>query len=740
MNVNELWKRFGESSETSDLQDLRKDLILELGAGGIAVGWIVAAAAFGFGGIPATLWVAVVLMGASLGAIWLRQKNFPAALYCLVGGLLVATACFKLIVPEGLGQFFYPLAVVISGLLVSNLSVFLVAGVTSAVCLGAAQLSGYAWSDPREVLLPVALIFLTAFAAWLSSRQIHSALGWMRSSYAQARQWLEELRDERMAQQRTIKILEEAYIRIEKLNYQLMEARKAAEEARQLKAEFAANISHELRTPLNVIIGFSETMANAPETYSGATWTPMLRGDVEEIYRSSRHLLSLIDDILDLSALEVHRLGLNLQEADITEVAEEAAAVVRGLYQAKHLYLKIEAQADLPHILIDVTRIRQVLINLLSNASRFTTTGGVTILITLEGDSVRAAVKDTGIGIAARDMHKVFAEFGQVDGSIRRLHEGSGLGVPLSKRLVEMHGGTMWLESTPGSGTTVYFTLPWSYAPLTAEQLARGQVTDVLPAPRTAYRKSLLVAEPDPLLVRTMRRQLSAYDVIEVRDGLDLPGLIQKHHPLALVLDEPGLLNCASQEEWLSLLPAGLPVIRASFQGNLRVAKELGILDYLIKPTSREQLLDSLSSVGTGVRQVLLVDDDPQLVELFTRMLDSTGGAYELVKAYSGEDALQILNSQDVDLVLLDVVLPGMSGMDVLRAMKKDERLANLPVIMISGQNPEGLISANPLSISLQRAECATLIQTLNYLRLMLDALPAVVPAPAVIAGVPPAS
>jgi len=248
------------------------------------------------------------------------------------------------------------------------------------------------------------------------------------------------------------------------------------------------------------------------------------------------------------------------------------------------------------------------------------------------------------------------------------------------------------------------------------------------------------VAEPDPLLVRTMRRQLSAYDLIEVRDGFDLPELIQKHHPLALVLDEPGLLNCASQEEWLALLPDGLPVIRASFQGNLRVAKELGILDYLIKPTSREQLLDSLSSVGAGVRKVLLVDDDPQLVELFTRMLDSTGGAYKLVKAYSGEDALHFLHNQQVDLVLLDVVLPGMSGMDVLRAMKKDERLANLPVIMISGQNPEGLISANPLSISLQRAECATLIQTLNYLRLMLDALPAVVPAPAVIAGVPPAS
>lgn len=740
MEVNKMWNRFGETSETSDLQDLRKDLILEIGAGGIIVGWIVAAAAFGFGGVPQMLWVALVLFSASLGAIWLRQRNFSAALYVLIGGLLAAIACHKLILPESLGQFFYPLAVVISGLLVSQLRVFGVAGLASAVCLGTALASGYDWLDSNQVLLPISLIFLTAFAAWLSSRQIHAALGWMRSSYAQARQWLEELRDERMAQQRTIKILEEAYIRIEKLNYQLMEARKTAEEARQLKAEFAANISHELRTPLNVIIGFSETMANAPETYAGAVWTPMLRGDVEEIYRSSRHLLSLIDDILDLSALEVHRLGLNLEEAEITAVAEEAAAVVRGLYQAKHLYLKIEAPDDLPRILIDVTRIRQVLINLLSNASRFTTTGGVTISITLEGDSIRVAVKDTGIGIAARDVPKVFAEFGQVDGSISRKHEGTGLGVPLSKRLVEMHGGTMWLESQPGTGTTVFFTLPWSYAPLTAEQLAKGQVADAPPTPRTVYRKSLLVAEPDPLLVRTMRRQLSAYDLIEISDGRDLPELIQKHHPLALVVDEPGLLNCASQAEWLALVPPELPVIRASFQGNLRVARELGIVDYLIKPTSREQLLESLHAAGNEVRRVLLVDDDPQLVELFTRMLESTGGEYELIKAFNGEDALDILRSQAVDLVLLDVVLPGISGMDALRAMKQDSRLAEIPVIMVSGQNPEGLISANPLAISLHRQECATLIQTLTYLRGMLDALPAVAPTPAVTASAPPAS
>jgi signal transduction histidine kinase len=163
------------------------------------------------------------------------------------------------------------------------------------------------------------------------------------------------------------------------MNYALIEARSAAEEARRLKAEFAANVSHELRTPLNIIIGFSETMANAPETYASVAWSPALRGDIEQIYQSSRHLSSLIDDILDLSALEVHRLGLTVEETDLQIVIEEAVAVVQDLFRAKKLYLTIQVAPDLPRVRMDTTRIRQVLINLLTNASRFTSVGGVPI-------------------------------------------------------------------------------------------------------------------------------------------------------------------------------------------------------------------------------------------------------------------------------------------------------------------------------------------------------------------------
>ncbi len=724
MQHKQSWERFIQNNDSGDLQDLRKDLILEIAAGAFAIAWIFMISAIGYNGNRLNLFVALLLFISSLCSIWLRNRSFPFALYILLGGMISSIACHKLLIPGSLAQFFWSIPVVVSALLVSNLSVFVIAVIVNVVSLIVTRVLGVALLDPIQVLAPTLLIYLTAFASWLSSRQIHSAMGWMQSSYSQAREWLEQLRDERMAQARTIKILEEAYTRIERLNYLFQEARMAAEEARRLKAEFAANISHELRTPLNLIIGFSETMANAPETYDGVRWSPALRGDVEEIYRSSQHLLSLIDDILDLSALEVRRLGLNLEEARLGQVVDEAAAVVRGLYQAKRLYLKVDTQPDIPPVLIDATRIRQVLINLLSNASRFTTTGGVTITTRIVEDVVLIAVCDTGIGIAPKDVPKVFEEFGQVDGSLTRAYGGTGLGVPLSKRLIEMHGGEMWLESKIGTGTTFYFTLPLIYAPVKGEGTWKSPELPAAPLTKKVFRKSVLVIEPDPLLLRAMRRQISDHDLIQVTEVQTLPGLIQMHQPVALIVDQEFINLSTFHENWLSKVPPDLPVVRMSLMGSLLVAQELGIQGYLVKPVSRDQLLDLIADIPGEIRRILIVDNDLQLLELFARMLESAGGVYEPVKVASGEDALQVMREHPVDLVLLDVILPEMSGMDVLRVMKQTAALAQVPVIMVTGQYPEGLVPANPLSVSLYRENQASLSETINYLDGILKSLP----------------
>ncbi len=705
------WQQILRTTESVDLEELRRNTVLEVAGVIFASVWVMMIVSYGE---PESLLVPFILLASSLLCIWLRQMDMRLVLTWLVVSLIAAIACQKWLFPWTPAQYAFPIVVVISSLLVSGVDIFFVAAATSAAALLVAAIAGANWLDAQLVVAPVLLTIVTACAAWIGSRQMHLALDWMRDSYTRANELLRQLRDERASLARTLRMLEDAYVRIEKMNYALIEARSTAENARQLKAEFAANISHELRTPLNLIIGFSETMANAPETYSGVTWSPSLRGDIEQIYQSSRHLSSLIDDILDLSALDARRLGLTLQDARMEHVIAEAVAMMQDLFRAKRLYLRVEVEPDLPPVRIDVTRIRQVLINLLTNASRFTPSGGVTIRAQRVEADIRIAVQDTGIGIAPQDVPKVFEEFGQVDGSTTRKHEGTGLGVPLSKRLVESHGGRMWLASQPGEGSTFYFTLP-ALASAAAEFRA---VTTGPSAWARASRRAILVYEPDPLLLRTIRRQLGSYDVVAIGAGDDLAALNEQHRPIALVTSAgdatPG---------WR--VPDDLPLIRIALTGGLRAAQALGVADYIIKPVLRDQLLDAIAALESPVRDVLIVDDDPELVELIARMLQSAGEAYHPVKAFGGADALaRLRGGEHVDLVLLDLVMPGTDGMAVLDECKRDPRLAPIPVIVISAQSPEAAADRTSLFVQLGRRANASTTETLSYLQALVAALP----------------
>jgi signal transduction histidine kinase/CheY-like chemotaxis protein len=730
MQASGFWRRFVGTVESSDLDDLRRDMILGIGAAVLLVGWLALLSAIGYEGRLEYLPAAFILLAGSAATFWQRPAHYRAALYVLMATMLGAIMGFKWFAPDSLAQYYFPVVIVVSSLLISSARVFVLATLAALACAVVAHARGASWFDQQQIVTPLVLIYLTAFAAWLSSRQVNMALEWLHTSYRKAETLVEELRDERLALARTLKTLEEAYVRIEKMNYALIEARSMAEEARRLKAEFAANVSHEMRTPLNIIIGFSETMANAPETYAGVTWSSVLRGDVEQIYQNARHLSSLIDDILDLSALDVHRLGLMVEEASIQEVIEQAVAVVQDFYRAKALYLTVQADPGLPRLSMDSTRIRQVLINLLTNASRFTSVGGVTITARLAGEEpceeIEVAVTDTGVGIAPQHVARVFEDFGQVDGSTSRRHEGTGLGVPLSKRLVELHGGRMWLESRLGRGSTFYFTLPVP-AQLDADL---EQAALAAPGRAMAYRKAMLAVEPDALLLRTVRRHLGGYDVIEVGDRADLPALIDRHQPIALVIDQPDGQDTSLAQEWMAAVPRDLPVIAISLPGSLRAAQTLGIQSFLVKPVLREQLLNAIAAIktiggsGRPVQTVLIVDDDPQQVELVGRMLQSAGGGYRPLKALGGEEALTRLRYEPVDLVLLDLMMPEVDGLMVLRAMKSDPALTHIPVIAISGQYTEMVASPGRLSLNLVRAQNASIAETLNCLQALAGALP----------------
>ena len=243
------------------------------------------------------------------------------------------------------------------------------------------------------------------------------------------------------------------------LQAQLVFARQQADEARRLKERFASNISHELRTPLNIILGFAEIMHLTPEVYGDVSLPPKLQRDIYQIHRSSRHLLEMIDDVLDLSHIELSQFSLSFERTDLNLFLSETVEMVSNLFKGKPVALIINIPDELPEIEIDRTRIRQVMINLLTNAQRFTPAGNVTLTVKAHDHEVSFEIADTGVVIPEDQMSLIFEEFFQVDYSLSRAHGGAGLGLAITKRFVEAHKGQLHVVSHQGKGLLFTFDL-----------------------------------------------------------------------------------------------------------------------------------------------------------------------------------------------------------------------------------------------------------------------------------------
>lgn len=329
---------------------------------------------------------------------------------------------------------------------------------TSAVSVG---LGAYVFmpSDYAFAWLTV-LVLLTAVMLQTSVASLYTALAWYRAMQERADRLLNESREHQAKLTQTLKSLDLAYQNLNRMQQQLITARQHAEEARRLKQRFAANISHELRTPLNLIVGFSEVMVMTPEIYTERRLPPKLAHDLYQIYTSSRHLLEMVDDVLDLSQAELSAFSLDMERTNIARFIEESAEVFRNIFRDGRLAFSIEVAPALPDIELDRTRTRQILINLLSNAHRFTEAGAVFLRVWRDSSHVLFSVTDTGRGIPEDKHAQIFEEFYQIDSSLSRKHGGAGLGLAISKRFVEAQHGRIWVQSEIGSGAVFTFSLP----------------------------------------------------------------------------------------------------------------------------------------------------------------------------------------------------------------------------------------------------------------------------------------
>jgi CheY-like chemotaxis protein len=455
-----------------------------------------------------------------------------------------------------------------------------------------------------------------------------------------------------------------------------------------------------------MVIGFIELITRAPESYG---WAPdALLADLEVVLRNSRHLSALIDDVLDMSQIDADQMALLRERVSLAEIIDAAAVAVRPLFESKNLSLQIAVPRDLPPIFCDSLRIREVMLNLLSNAGRFTEEGGVRVSVRQEGGDVLVSVADTGPGIAPEDQVRLFRPFEQLDGTARRRHGGTGLGLSISKGFVELHDGKMWVESEgkPGLGTTFHFRLP--IEPRLEEESALRWVNPYLPyeersrrppVPRPPVRPRLVVAEGGQTLGHLFARYLTNAEIAS-RPSLPaaLADLAQRPAQM-LVVNSPAVdetLRQIGAADLTSELPVDVPTVICSVPEPGQTAGALGVAGYLLKPVTQERLLAALDALGEEIKTVLLVDDDPDALLLFGRMLAAAGRGYRVMTANDGEEALALLRDGRAqgpplrpDAIILDLIMPGMSGFGFLAARQEDPALADIPVILATAQDPQ---------------------------------------------------
>jgi len=467
---------------------------------------------------------------------------------------------------------------------------------------------------------------------------------------------------------------------LRRTNEELASARDEALAANRAKSQFLANMSHELRTPLNAIIGYSEMLAEDALDVPGAE---DFVGDLQKIQSAGRHLLGLINDVLDLSKIEAGKMELFLEDFDLDEMVAQVTGTMQPLFAERGNELVVDQRVEVGEMHADLTKVRQTLLNLLSNANKFTDRAKVWLRVRAEQGWLRIQVQDSGIGMSDEQVERLFQPFTQADASTTRKYGGTGLGLAISQRFCEMMGGRIRVQSELGKGSTFTVRLP-----LEVRERRRRRKISVSPA---GAEHTVLVVDDDEtvhdLLLRALSKRGYRVHCISHGDRVVESALELEPHVIVLDVMMPGTDGWSA----LAALKADartrdVPVVMHTIVNQQELGYALGAVDYVVKPVEPARLVDIVTQhVGRAKkRSVLVVEDDPASRELVCRTVRSAG--YDVLEAENGRVAIERLRQQVPGLIVLDLMMPEIDGFGVLEHVAQDARLADVPVVVVTAK------------------------------------------------------
>ena len=469
---------------------------------------------------------------------------------------------------------------------------------------------------------------------------------------------------------------------------QLEKAHDEAIKANMIKSQFLANMSHELRTPLNAIIGYSEMLKEEAEELD----EPIFAEDLGKISKAGNHLLSLINDILDISKIEAGKMDIHFETCELTELIQDVIATITLLIEGNHNQLEIQCEQG--EITTDVTKLRQILLNLLSNANKFTSAGMINLNIyrerrdDVEGYSFR--VQDTGIGMSAEQLEKLFQPFMQADSSTTRKYGGTGLGLAISQRFCTLINGDIRVESELGAGSTFTCWIP--ITPVEMQVITNVMTTAPNESSQEHSEVSILLIDDEPFNRQLMERYLSkeGWKLAFAENGQEGLLLAKKLRPKVICLD----ILMPSMDGWSVLLSlkadpelSGIPVVIWSMTSDKQLGYTLGASEFLMKPVQREQLINVLDKyVSNRIdHSILVIEDDTATSELMAKLLHKEG--YIVTQAHNGRVALECIAKEIPQLIMLDLMMPEMDGFQFVEEMRKRHEWRNIPIVVLTAKS-----------------------------------------------------